>query len=296
MTIKDLKLMNEAERIFWFTSAKAKDLSLVLKNEGIKGVSKLKKAEKLEMIVSMVVENTVTDEEIDKVVDDTKKLTEEINARQSFEEKFEETLYARLCAKEITWQEFKQTVVKRNVSIPINVADEEDTKYLIERRCDFYSEYEHYVYKGDNYYSVLNKDFKWKKVFKNNGKYKWKNWEEKQMYERNVVDNGLLQLAFDYDEDGELTLLAYKNYELLGNYRYRDSDIEDIKKLVAYDDKLSGEDLEAYTELLQLLDKQYKQYNKMLEADRLLRKKFNFIKCRYKKFSSFANENPKRRY
>ena len=263
MTIKDLKLMNEAERILWFTSAKAKDLAIVLKNAGIKGVSKLKKAEKLEMIVGMVVENTVTDEEIDKVVEDTKKLTEELNVRQSYEEEFEETLYARWCAKEITWQEFKQTVVNRNISIPINVADEEYTKDLLDRKCDLYSEYEHYVYKGDNYYSVLNKDFKWKKVFKNNGKYKWKNWEEKQMYERNVVDNGLLQLAFDYDEDGELTLLAYKNYELLGNYRYRDSDIEDIKKLVAYDDKLSDVDLEAYTELLQLLDKQYKQYNKI---------------------------------
>ena len=61
-------------------------------------------------------------------------------------------------------------------------------------------------------------------------------------------------------------------------------------------DKLYDDYLEIYTQLLELLDKQYEQYDKILKADRMLRKKFNFIKCRYKKFSSFANENPKRRY
>ena len=50
MTIKDLKLMNEAERILWFASAKSSDLTLVLKNYGIKGLSKLKKVEKLDFI------------------------------------------------------------------------------------------------------------------------------------------------------------------------------------------------------------------------------------------------------
>ena len=294
MTIKDLKLMNEAERILWFTSAKAKDLAIVLKNAGIKGVSKLKKAEKLEMIVGMVVENTVTDEEIDKVVEDTKKLTEEINARQSFEEKFEETLYARLCAKEITWQEFKQTVVNRNISIPINVADEEYTKDLLDRKCDLYSEYEHYVYKGDNYYSVLNKDFEWKKVFKNNGKYRYKNWHDKQFYEKNTINKDCVhQLAFDYDENDYYTILVYKNYELLG--AYRDGNIDDIKKLVAYDDRLVEEDVSTYEELLDILEQQHEEYNKMLKADSMLRKKLK-NQYKYKKFSSFANENPKRRY
>ena len=295
MTIKDLKLMNEAERILWFTSAKAKDLANVLKNEGIKGISKMKKAEKLKMIVDMVVENTVTDEEIDKVVEDTKRLTEELNVRQSYEEEFEETLYARLCAKEITWQEFKQTVVNRNISIPINVADEEYTKDLLDRKCDLYSEYEHYVYKGDTYYSVLNNDFQWKKVFKNNGKYRYKNWQDKQFYEKNTVNKDCVhQLAFDYDENDCYTILVYKNYELLG--AYRDGNIDDIKKLVAYDDRLVEEDVSTYEELLEILEQQHEEYNRIMEADRMLRKKLNFIKCRYKKFSSFANENPKRRY
>lgn len=293
MTIKDLKLLNEKDRISWFANAKAKDLGIVLKNEGIKGISKMKKAEKLSMIVNLVVEDNVTDDAIDKVVEDTRKLTEELNVRQSYKEEFEETLYARLCAKEITWQEFKNTVVNRNISIPINVADEEYTKDLLDRRCDLYSEYEHYVYKGDTYYSVMNKDFKWKKVFKNNGKYRFKNWKEKQFYERNAIDKDGLQLAFDYDENG-CNLLVYKNYELLGYYL--NGNIENVKKLVEYDDRLDDEDLENYGLLLWLLDMQREEYLMILKADEMLRKKFNFIKCKYKKFSSFANENPKRRY
>ena len=293
MTIKNLKLMNEADRILWFTNAKVKDLTIVLKNEGIKGISKMKKAEKLEIIVGMVVEDTVTDEEIDKVVEDTKKLTEELNVRQSYEEEFEQTLCARWQAKEITWEEFKQTVVNRNISIPINVADEEDTKDLIDRGYDFYSEYEHYVYKGDNYYSVLNKDFEWKKVFKNNGKYRFKNWSEKQFYEKNTVNKDGLQLAFDFDENDYYTILVYKNYELLG--AYKDCNIDDIKKLVAYDNKLVTEDLDVYEELLGLLEQQHEEYNRIMEADKMLRKKLK-SQYKYKKFSSFTNESPKRRY
>ena len=294
MTIKDLKLLNEKDRISWFANAKANELGIVLKNEGIKGVSKLKKAEKLAMVLDLVVEDNVTDDAIDKVVEDTKKLTEELNVRQSYEEEFEETLYARLCAKEITWLEFKQTVVNRNISIPINVADEEYTKDLLDRRCDLYSEYEHYVYKGDTYYSVLSKDFQWKKVFKNNGKYRWKNWHEKQFYERNTVDkDGVLQLAFDYDENDCYTVLVYKNHELFG--AYKDGNIDDIKKLVEYDYRLVEEDIDAYEELLALLEKQHEEYNRIMDADTMLRKKLK-NQCKYKKFSSFANENPQRRY
>ena len=292
MTIKDLKLMNEAERILWFTSAKAKDLAIVLKNAGIKGVSKLKKAEKLEMIVGMVVENTVTDEEIDKVVEDTKKLTEELNARQSFKEEFESTLCARWQAKEITWQEFKQTVVNRNISIPINVADEEDTQNLLKGNIDLFSEYEHYIYKGNTYYSVLDKDFYWRNVFRNDGKHKWKNWQDKQFYEKNTVCKDDLQLAFDFNENG-YNLLVYKNYDLLGYYL--DGGIDNIYKLVAYDNKLVIEDLDVYEELLGLLEQQHEEYNRMMEADRMLRNKLK-NQYKYKKFSSFTNENPRRRY
>ena len=264
MTINELKAMNETERILWIANAKAKDLGLVLKNEGVKGISKMKKAEKLAMIVNLVVETNVTDEEIDKIMEDTKRLNEEINARQSYEEKIEGTLYARWKAKEITWEEFKQTIINNNIAIPINVADEEDTKDILNRKYDMDSMYEHYVFESNTcYYSVLNKDFEWDNVFRNNGKYRYYDWEEQQMYERNTVDKDGLQLAFDFDEDCNYALLVYKGYELLG--AYRDGQIDDIKRLIEYDDRLSYDDLDAYAELLELLDKQYEEYDKIID-------------------------------
>lgn len=275
MTIKDLKLMNETKMILWFSNAKSSDLTLVLKNEGIKGISKMKKLQKLEMIVGIVVENKVEDEKIEKVIDDTKKLCEEINARQSFKEEFEQTLYARWAAKEITWEEFKQTITKYNVSIPINVADEEDTKDILNRKYDMDSMYEHYVFESHTcYYSVLNKDFEWDNVFRNYGKYVWEDWIERQFYENNTVDEDWIhQLAFDFDEDGTYTLLVYKNYELLG--AYIDGSIDDINRLIEYDDRLVDEDLDTYSELLELLEKQYKEYHKTIEAYNMLHKKLD---------------------
>ena len=282
MTIKDLKLMNETERILWFANAKAKDLGIVLKNEGIKGVSKLKKAEKLSMIVNLVVENKVADEVIEKVVEDTKKLNEEINVRQSYEESIESTLCARWQAKEITWEEFKNTIIKYNISIPINVADEEYTKDSLNRNYNFFSNYEHYIDSNNIYYSVLNKDFKWSNVFRIDGKYSWYDWTLEQMYEINTVDEDWIhQLAFDFDEDGECILLVYKNYDLLG--AYRNGSIDDIKRLVAYDDRLVDEDVSAYSELLELLQKQYDEYDKIVDADMMLHKKLNRTE-KYKQF------------
>lgn len=263
-SINELKAMNEKDRILFFANAKVKDLTILLKNEGVKGISKMKKAEKLAIIVDLVVKNNVTDEDTKKIMEDTKKLNEEINVRQSFKEEFESTLYARWAAKEITWEEFKQTIINYNISIPINVTDEEDTKDILNRKYDMDSMYEHYVFESNTcYYSVLNKDFEWDNVFRNNGKYRYYDWEEQQKYERNTVDkDGLLQLAFDFDEDGDYTLLVYKGYELLG--AYKDGDIDDIKRLIAYDDKLVDEYLDVYAELLEILDKQLEEYNKII--------------------------------
>ena len=283
-SIKELKLMSEAKRILWFANAKSSDLTLVLKNEGIKGISKIKKAEKLEMIVGLVVENKVADDVIDKVMEDTRKLNEDINARQSYEEKFESTLYARLKAKEINWEEFKQAVINYNLSIPINVANEVYSKKLIDKHCFFYSYYEHDDYDNNVYYSVVNKEFKWDNVFKNYGKYDMWQWIERRFYEKNTVNKDGLQLAFDFDVDSdwEYTLLVYKNYELLGYYI--NGDIDNIEKLVAYDDRLDGDDLETYTELLELLEKQHEEYDKILEVDNMLRNKL-VIPCDYTNFS-----------
>ena len=285
MTIKELKLMNKQELIIWCFRAKVKDLNDVLKAEDIKGLSKLKKADKVKLLVNMIdIEDNVTDDAIEKVMDDTKKLNEEINARQSFKEKFESTLYARLKAKEITWEEFKKAVINYNLSIPIDVTNEGYSIKLIDKNCFFYSYYEHEDYDNNTYYSVVNKEFTWDSVFKNYGKYNMWQWIERRFYEKNTVDKDGLQLAFDFDVDSdwEYTLLVYKNYELLGNYT--NGDIDDIMKLVAYDDKLSYEDFETYEELLELLEKQYEEYNKILEVDNMLRNKL-VIPCDYTNFS-----------
>ena len=210
-------------------------------------------------------------------------MNEEINTRQSFKEEFESTLYARWAAKEITWEEFKQTIINKNISIPINVADEEDTKDILKRKIFSYSYYEHDDYENNAYYSVVNKEFKWDNVFKNDCKCIWQGWIEKQFYKRNTVDKNGLQLAFDFDVDDDwaYTLLVYKNYELLGNYT--DGNIDNIKRLVAYDDQLSDEDLETYTQLLELLEKQHEECNKILEADKMLQKKLKRTE-KYKQF------------
>ena len=82
------------------------------------------------------------------------------------------------------------------------------------------------------------------------------------MYERNTVDKDSLQLAFDFDENSDYTLLVYKNYKLLGSYT--NGQIDDINRLIEYDDRLSYDDLDAYAELLELLDKQYEEYDKII--------------------------------
>ena len=280
-SINELKAMSKKELCIWGSKVNAKELKAILKKNGFRGYSKLKKAELLNAVLDMI----VSDEEIEKVMEDTKKLNEEINARQSFEEEFESTLYARWAAKEITWEEFKQTIINYNISIPINVADEEDTKDILNRKYDMDSMYEHYVFESNTcYYSVLNKDFEWDNVFRNNGKYRYYDWEEQQMYERNTVDKDGLQLAFDFDENSDYTLLVYKNYELLGSYT--NGQIDDINRLIEYDDRLSYEDLDTYAELLELLDKQYEEYDKIInehwEKERKARQEREVREKKYK--------------
>ena len=60
-TINELKKMSENDRINWIVNAKSYDIDFLLKNAGIKGISKIKKVEKLAMLVKLVEEN-ITDE------------------------------------------------------------------------------------------------------------------------------------------------------------------------------------------------------------------------------------------
>ena len=84
----------------------------------------------------------------------------------------------------------------------------------------------------------------------------------------------------------------YKNYELLGIYNVN-ADIDDIERLIEYDDRLSYDDLDTYAELFEQLYKQRHKYERIIEADTMLRKKLDI---HYIEFSSFVKENPKRVY
>ena len=269
ITINGLKEMNETERALWLANANSKDLSLVLKNEGIKGISKMKKAEKLSMVLNLAVEN-IPDEEIDKVIDETRELYNELKIRQSFEETLKNTLYARYKNEEITYNELRKVCYKYSFDIPLSY-NEESSIDLVDRYCDMYSNYVHYDDEGNIYFSVLDREYEWHNVHKNSYECRDYNWNGQQLYKLNTVDNGLQQLAFTFEDNEYCMICVYKNYKLFATFVW--GDMNDIKKLVAYDDRLSCDDLEKYEELLELLAKQYEEYDKILDADMKLQRK-----------------------
>ena len=113
----------------------------------------------------------------------------------------------------------------------------------------------------------------------------------KNNYERNTIDKNGRQLSFSFDSDGDCVISVYKNYKLLGTFDL-DCCVRDIKMLIDYDYRLFGKDLEIYTELLERLNKQREEYNRNIEADRMLLKKLN---GHYNEFSSsIIKETPKR--
>ena len=118
-SINELKLMSEKERISWLVNAKSKDLGLVLKNYGIKGISKMNKDEKMSIILDLAVEN-IADEEIEKVMEETKKLNQEINIRISCGESIEQTLYARYKNKEISYNQMRKVCDKYNLDMALH--------------------------------------------------------------------------------------------------------------------------------------------------------------------------------
>ena len=296
MSIDELRTMNENERREWIVNAKSHDLNVVLKDYGVKCIASMNKLEKIVMVTKLAEEN-IADEDAKRVMEDTKKLNQEINIRRSCGESIEQTLYARYKNKEIKFNELRNTCNKYDLNIPLS-CDEKSSIELIDGSDDFsrklHSEYEHYDYDCDcTYYSVLSKDFEWDKVFRNNGKYKFDSWLQKQISERNTVDENGFQLAFDFDENDDVILLVYKNYELLGAYKY--GDIDDIKTLIVCDDKFVRKDFYAYKNLLELLFKQYEECHEIveeyLENCKIIRNKFSkeTDKNVYKKFYRIAS-------
>ena len=118
-SVNELKKMSEKERALWLLNAKAKDLGIVLKNYGIKGISKMNKDEKMSMILDLAIEN-IPDEEVEKVMEDTRKLNKELKIKQSYEETLKSTLYARYKNREITYNELRKVCYKYGFDIPLS--------------------------------------------------------------------------------------------------------------------------------------------------------------------------------
>ena len=268
MNINKLKAMNENERMAWIVNASNKDLGIVLKNEGVKCISNMKKLEKLAMVVKLVTENSVTDEDVKRIMEDTERLKEEIEIRQCYAETIEGILYARYKNKEITYDELRKTCNAYNIDIPLSYNEKNSTK-LVDENCDLFSWYEHHDYDGNVYYSILDKKYEWENMSLTSYDCRNDDWDVQQFFARNTVDNGDLQLACTFDENLNYMLCMYKNHKLLG--AFADGDIYDIKVVVDYDDKLNDEDLDTYSELLDLLNEQQEEYCRIVDGDKMLR-------------------------
>ena len=268
MNINKLKAMSENERMAWIVNASNKDLGIVLKNEGVKGISNMKKLEKLAMVAQLVVKNSVADEDAKRIMEDTEHLKEEIEIRQCYAETIEGILYARYKNKEITYDELRKTCNVYDIDIPLSYNEKNSIK-LVDENCDLFSWYEHHDYDGNVYYSVLDKKYEWENMSLTSYDCRNDDWDVQQFFARNTVDNGDLQLACTFDENLNYMLCMYKNHKLLG--AFADGDIYDIKVVVDYDDRLTDEDLDAYEELLDLLNEQQEEYCRIVDGDKMSR-------------------------
>ena len=266
MRINELKTMNENERMEWIVNANNKDLGIVLKNEGVKGISNMKKLEKIAMVAQLVVKNSVTDEDAKRVMEDTERLKEEIEIRQCYAETIEGILYARYKNKEITYNELRKTCNAYDIDIPLSYNEKNSIK-IVDENCNLFSLYEHHDYDGNVYYSILDKKYKWENMSLTSYDCRNDDWDVQQFFARNTVDNGDLQLACTFDENLNYMLCMYKNHKLLG--AFADGDIYDIKVVVDYDDRLTDEDLDTYEELLDLLNEQQEEYCRIVDGDKM---------------------------
>ena len=266
MNINKLKAMSENERMAWIVNASNKDLGIVLKNEGVKGISNMKKLEKLAMVAQLVVKNSVADEDAKRIMEDTEHLKEEIEIRQCYAETIEGILYARYKNGEITYNELRKTCDAYDIDIPLSCNEKNSIK-LVDENCDLFSWYEHHDYDGNVYYSVLDKKYEWENMSLTSYDCRNDDWDVQQFFARNTVDNGDLQLACTFDENLNYMLCMYKNHKLLG--AFADGDIYDIKVVVDYDDRLTDEDLDAYEELLDLLNEQQEEYCRIVDGDKM---------------------------
>ena len=273
-SVNELKKMNEKERTLWLLNANAKDLGILLKNYGIKGISNMNKKEKMSMILDLTVEN-IADEEIDAIWEDAKRLNKDLNYRNSYKESIDATLYAMYKSKKITFNEFRKVCDRYHLDIPCSY-NETHSIDIINKCCNYYlhSNYEHYDCNNNAYYSLFDELYQWYNMRRKYNMCEDEDWDLKQFYSRNTVDDdGYLQLAYAFNDDGHYVLCVYKHYELLATYE--EGCMEDIEDLAVYDYRLDDDDLLTYEELFETLGKQYEEHCEIMYTDQMLRKKLN---------------------
>ena len=270
-----LMKMSENERMDWIVNAKTSYLNVVLKDCGVKGIANMKKLEKIVMVTKLVVENSAADEEIDEIWEDAKRLNKDLNYRNSYKESIDATLYAMYKSKEINFNEFRKVCDRYHLDIPCSY-NETHSIDIINRCCSYYlhSNYEHYDCNNNAYYSLFDECYQWDNIYRKDNICEDEDWDLKQFYARNTVDDdGYLQLAYAFNDDGHYVLCVYKHYELLATYE--EGCMEDIEDLAVYDYRLDDDDLLTYEELFETLGKQYGEHCEIIYNDEILRKKLN---------------------
>ena len=272
--INELRKMSEIDRIEWIANAKTSYLNVALKDGGVKGIANMKKLEKIVMLTKIVEENSVADEEIDAIWEDAKRLNKDLNYRNSYKESIDATLYAMYKSKKITFNEFRKVCYRYNLDIPCSY-NETHSIDIINRCCKYlWSNYEHTDAEGNTYYALFDECYEWENMYRKDNICEDDDWDLKQFYARNTVDDdGYLQLAYTFNDDGHYVLCVYKHYELLGVYE--EGCMEDIEDLAIYDYRLDDDDYYTYKELFELLGKQYGEHCEIMYTDEMLKKKLN---------------------
>ena len=271
-TINELRKMSEIERMEWIANAKTSYLNVALKDGGVKGIANMNKLEKIVMLTKLVEEN-IEDQDAKRVMENTERLKEEIEIRQCYAETIEGILYARYKNGEITYDELRKVCDVYNIDIPLSYNEKNSIK-IVDENCDLFSWYEHHDEDGNVYYSILDRKYEWKNLSLTSYDCRNDDWDLKQFYARNTVDdNGYLQLAYAFNDDGHYVLCVYKHYELLATYE--EGCMEDIEDLAIYDCRLDDDDLLTYEELFESLGKQYGEHCEIMYTDEMLKKKLN---------------------
>lgn len=262
--INQLKLMRKTELCVWASTVKVHELKLILKEAGVKGYSKFKKAELLVAVLDLVCEEQEesTNAEVEQIMAETVRINEELKARQGAEESIGITLIGRLDADEITFDQYKACVYAKDLKDAPIVFNREETLSV----AGDYNEYSKYWIDEDKF-GVLNSDYNYNKMVCTE---KYYDCIAEHYYSLNLINKGRLSMAFGYSDDQETVTCVYKDKVLLGHYV--DCEMDDIRGLVEYDDRLDVKDLVSLEEMygaLQLnIEKHVDYCNKEKERER----------------------------